>query len=95
MLRYAEKTQLAEQVAAAGALFAKLLGAELASSVALLFGAIALVVLLASLAARWLDVEALARRAPIPVAAGALALGLLVAQILSPDAGGAFIYFQF
>ncbi|HBZ70036.1 MAG TPA: MBOAT family protein [Deltaproteobacteria bacterium] len=70
-------------------------GAELAPSVALVFGAIFAVVLIASLAGRFLDVEASMRRAPVPLAAGALAVGLLLAQILSPNAGGAFIYFQF
>lgn len=70
-------------------------GAELAPSVALCFGTIVAVVLVASLAARWMDIEGLMRRAPVPVAAGALAVGVLLAQILSPNAGGAFIYFQF
>ena len=89
----------ARSIGDAGVVFSRMLvptrGAELAPSVALVFGAIVLVVFTASLAARGMDVEAIARRAPVPVAAGALALGLLLAQILSPDAGGAFIYFQF
>ena len=70
-------------------------GAELSPSVALVFGVIVLVVVLASLAARFMDLEGIARRAPVPVAAGALAVGFLLAQLLAPDTGGAFIYFQF
>ena len=89
----------ARNIGEAGVVFSRLFvptrGAELAPSVVFVLGLIFGVVLLASLAARFLDIEAIARRAPVPVAAGALAAGFLLAQVLSPDAGGAFIYFQF
>ncbi len=59
------------------------------------FAGVVAVMLAAHLVARFNDVDALARRLPVPLAAGALALALLAAQLLAPDEGGAFIYFQF
>ena len=78
-----------------GRLFAPSPGLELApATVGALAGVVA-IVFAAHLAARFADVEALARRGPAPLAAGALALAILVAQLLAPEGGGAFIYFQF
>jgi alginate O-acetyltransferase complex protein AlgI len=76
-------------------LFAPTDGIRLAPEVLAVFGGLLAVVLAAHLVARFGDVDALARRLPVPVAAGALALALLASQLLAPDEGGAFIYFQF
>jgi len=76
-------------------LFAPTEGVSLAPEVMAVFGGVLAVVLAAHLVARFSDVDALARRLPVPLAAGALALALLAAQLLAPDEGGAFIYFQF
>ena len=76
-------------------LFAPTSGLELApATLGVLAGVVGLV-FAAHLVARFADVEALARRAPAPLAAGALALAILLAQLLAPEGGGAFIYFQF
>jgi alginate O-acetyltransferase complex protein AlgI len=89
----------ARSLADAGAVYAGLLspkgGLALAPEVMAVFAGLFAVVLAAHLAARFGDVEAFARRLPVPLAAGALAAALLAAQLLAPDEGGAFIYFQF
>jgi alginate O-acetyltransferase complex protein AlgI len=83
----------------AGVIYARLFapsdGITLAPSVLRVFAAVAAVVLCAHLVGRFADVESLARRLPAPLAAGALAAFALAAQLLAPDSGGAFIYFQF
>jgi alginate O-acetyltransferase complex protein AlgI len=76
-------------------LFTPSAGISLTPEVRAVFLGVVAVVLAAHLIARFADVEALARRLPVPLAAGALALALLAAQLLAPDEGGAFIYFQF
>ncbi|HXZ85084.1 MAG TPA: MBOAT family O-acyltransferase, partial [Myxococcota bacterium] len=76
-------------------LFAPTGGHALAPQVMSVFAALFAVVLAAHLVARFADVEALVRRLPVPVAASALATAILLAQLLAPDEGGAFIYFQF
>ena len=70
-------------------------GHALAPSVLAVFAGLFAVVLAAHLVARFADVKSLVRRLPAPVAAGALASAILLAQLLAPDEGGAFIYFQF
>jgi len=89
----------ARSLADAGTVYARLFaptdGLALAPSVVAVFAAIFAVVLAAHLWARLGDVEAFVRRLPAPAAAAALACALLVAQLLAPDEGGAFIYFQF
>ena len=70
-------------------------GHALAPSVLAVFAGLFAVVLAAHHVARFADVESLVRRLPAPVAAGALASAILLAQLLAPDEGGAFIYFQF
>jgi hypothetical protein len=37
----------------------------------------------------------LVRRTPLQLVAAGMAIGFLLVQILMPDTGGAFIYFQF
>ncbi len=76
-------------------MFAPADGLSLAPEVLAVFAGLVAVVLAAHLVARFADVDAFARRLPVPLAAAALALALLVAQLLAPDEGGAFIYFQF
>ncbi|MFI5317521.1 MAG: MBOAT family O-acyltransferase [Myxococcota bacterium] len=89
----------AHSFADAAVVYARLLspadGVSLTPGVSAVFAGVVALVLAAHLVARFTDVDALARRLPVPVAAGALALALLAAQLLAPDEGGAFIYFQF
>jgi alginate O-acetyltransferase complex protein AlgI len=70
-------------------------GAVLDPAVVALVTAILALVLAAHLLASFADLPRLARRLPAPVLGGALAAGLLLVQLLTPDAGGTFIYFQF
>jgi alginate O-acetyltransferase complex protein AlgI len=70
-------------------------GMALAPEALAIFAVLLAVVLAAQLVARFVDVETLFRRVPAPLAAGVLAAVFLLAQLLVPDAGGAFIYFQF
>jgi len=76
-------------------LFAPAAGLSLTPQVFAVFAGVLAVVLAAHLWARFSDVDALARRLPVPVVAGAFALALLASQLLMPDEGGAFLYFQF
>ena len=89
----------ARSLADASVVYSRLLspsdGIALAPGVLAVFAGVVAVMLAAHLVARFNDVDALARRLPVPLAAGALALALLAAQLLAPDEGGAFIYFQF
>jgi alginate O-acetyltransferase complex protein AlgI len=78
-----------------GQMFSPAGGISLPPEVTSVFAALLAVVLAAHLVARFADVESLARRLPAPLAAGALALAMLAAQLLAPAEGGAFIYFQF
>ncbi len=70
-------------------------GAVLEPAVVALVAAILALVLAAHLLASFVDLPRLARRLPAPVLGLALAAGLILVQLLTPDAGGAFIYFQF
>jgi alginate O-acetyltransferase complex protein AlgI len=83
----------------AGTVYARLFqpsaGVSLTPEVTLAFALLLGVVLAAHLVGRFVDVDALARRLPVPVAAGSFACAILAAQLLMPDEGGAFIYFQF
>ena len=89
----------ARSLADAGIVYAGLFrptaGHALAPGVAAAFAGLFAVVLAAHLIARFADIEALVQRLPVPVTASALAGALLLAQLLAPDEGGAFIYFQF
>ncbi|HTO52345.1 MAG TPA: MBOAT family protein [Myxococcota bacterium] len=89
----------ARSLADAGIVYARLLwpsaGVTLAPEVTLAFAIVVGVVLAAHLVGRFVDVDALARRLPVPMAAGGFAVALLAAQLFMPDEGGAFIYFQF
>ena len=89
----------AHSLADAGTIYARLLapseGVALSPEVTFAFALVLAVVLAAHLLGRFADVDALARRLPVPVAAAAFATALLAAQLLMPDEGGAFIYFQF
>jgi len=78
-----------------GRMFAPAPGAVLAPEVAALVAAILAAVLAAHLVATFADVPRFARRLPAPLAGLAMAALLLLAQVLAPDSGGAFIYFQF
>ena len=89
----------ARSLADAGTIYARLFapasGISLPPEVAAVFAAVLMVVLAAHLVGRFADVDALARRMPVPFAAAAFAAAALAAQLLMPDEGGAFIYFQF
>jgi hypothetical protein len=76
-------------------LFAPAAGISLPPEVSAAFGVLLAVVLAAHFVGRFADVDALARRLPVPLAAAAFATALVAAQLLMPDEGGAFIYFQF
>jgi alginate O-acetyltransferase complex protein AlgI len=78
-----------------GRLFAPAAGVSLTPETASAFAILLAVVFAAHLVGRFSDVDALARRLPVPVAAAAFAAALIAAQVLMPDEGGAFIYFQF
>jgi alginate O-acetyltransferase complex protein AlgI len=78
-----------------GRMFAPAAGHVLAPEVTALVAAILGAVLAAHLLATFLDLPRLARRLPAPLAGLAMAAGLLLVQLLAPDSGGAFIYFQF
>jgi len=89
----------AESLTAAGAILHRMVvpvaGITLAPEVARLTAAILAAVLVAHLAGTFADVPRVARRLPAPVLGTALAGGFLLARLLAPDTGGAFIYFQF
>ena len=67
------------------------LPSEVSTLVALILGA----VLVAHLVGTFANVPRLARVLPAPVLGTALACGFLIARLLAPATGGAFIYFQF
>ena len=89
----------AHSLADAGTIYARLLapaaGISLTPAVAGTFALLSGVVLVAHVVGRFTDVDALARRLPVPLAAAAFAAALIAAQLFMPDEGGAFIYFQF
>jgi alginate O-acetyltransferase complex protein AlgI len=89
----------ARSLADAGTIYARLFspatGVSLPPEVVAVFALLLAVVLAAHLVGRFADVDALARRLPVPVAAAAFAAAFVAAQLLMPDEGGAFIYFQF
>ncbi len=59
------------------------------------FFAIVAVVVLAHAVRRFVDVERVIRSWPAPITALVVAVGFYLSLLFSPDAGGAFIYFQF
>jgi len=70
-------------------------GLELPPHVAMLVAAVFALVLLAHVLSSVVDWGELLRRMPIQVVATVVAIGFILAQLLTPDSGGAFIYFQF
>jgi hypothetical protein len=70
-------------------------GIALTPDVAVLVRVVLGVVLAAHLVGTFADVPRLLRALPAPVLGTALACGFLLARLLAPDTGGAFIYFQF
>ena len=70
-------------------------GISLSPHVALLTAAILGVVLAAHLIGTFADVPRFVRALPVPVLGTALAGAVLMARLLAPDTGGAFIYFRF
>ena len=70
-------------------------GLTLAPDVNALVGGIMAVVLAAHLVGTFVDVPRLVRSLPGPLLGAAVACGFLVAGLLAPAGGGAFIYFQF
>src|SRR6185503_10081446 len=70
-------------------------GITLDPSVGMLVSAVLGAVLAAHLVGTFADVPRLVRRIPAPVLGTAIACGFLLAGLLAPDTGGAFIYFQF
>jgi alginate O-acetyltransferase complex protein AlgI len=89
----------AASLADAGTILGRLLvpssGLTLAPGVNALVAALVGSVLVAHLIGTFVDVPRAARALPAPVLGAALACGVLAAALLAPDAGGAFIYFQF
>ena len=76
-------------------MFAPAPGLVLAPAVSALVAAILGTVLLAHLVGTFANVPRLIRILPAPLLGTALACGFLLAGLLAPDTGGAFIYFQF
>ena len=76
-------------------MFAPAAGLGLAPGVSALVAAILGTVLVAHLVGTFADVPRLVRAVPAPILGTALAGGFLLAALLAPDTGGAFIYFQF
>ncbi len=89
----------AQSLSDAGVVYSRMFtpaaGISLEPSVVAVFAALLAVVFAAHVVARFWNVESLVRRAPAPLVAAGLAVALLVAQLLAPAEGGAFIYFQF
>jgi len=78
-----------------GRMAAPTAGIELTPQVGALVIALLGVVFVAHLVGTFADVPRLVRLLPAPVLGTALAGGFLLARLLAPDTGGAFIYFQF
>jgi len=76
-------------------MFAPAPGLVLAPGVSALVAAILGTVLVAHLLGTFANVPRLIRILPAPLLGTALACGFLLAGLLAPDTGGAFIYFQF
>ncbi len=70
-------------------------GLQLPPHVAMLVAAVFALILLTHILSLLVDWGDLLRRAPMQVAATVVAIGFVLAQLLTPDSGGAFIYFQF
>jgi alginate O-acetyltransferase complex protein AlgI len=70
-------------------------GLELPSHVTMLVAGVLVLVFAAHSLGTLLDWEKIQRRIAFPLVAAAMAAGFLLVQILIPDTGGAFIYFQF
>jgi|SRR5581483_2879401 len=70
-------------------------GLTLAPAVTALVAVILGTVLVAHLVGTFADVPWLVRALPAPVVGTAVACGFLLAGLLAPDTGGAFIYYQF
>jgi alginate O-acetyltransferase complex protein AlgI len=78
-----------------GRMAAPTAGIELTPEVAVLVAVLLGTVFVAHLVGTFANVPRLARVLPAPVLGTALAGGFLLARLLTPDTGGAFIYFQF
>ena len=76
-------------------MFSAAAGITIAPSVSALVSVILGAVLVAHLVGTFADVPRVVRRIPAPVLGTAIACGFLLAGLLAPDTGGAFIYFQF
>ncbi len=70
-------------------------GLELPPHVATAVAAVFALVFLAHMLSLVVDWGELLRRTPIQVVGAVVAIGFILAQLLTPDSGGAFIYFQF
>ena len=70
-------------------------GLELPPHVAMLVVGVLALVLLAHILSLVVDWRELFKRMPLQVTATVVAIGFLLVQLLMPDSGGAFIYFQF
>lgn len=70
-------------------------GLELPPHVATVVAAVFALVFLAHMLSLVVDWGELLRRMPIQVVGAVVAIGFILAQLLTPDSGGAFIYFQF
>jgi alginate O-acetyltransferase complex protein AlgI len=70
-------------------------GLTLAPHVVMLAAAVLTLVFLAHLLTLAVNWQNLVRRTPLQLVAAGMAIGFLLVQILMPDTGGAFIYFQF
>ena len=78
-----------------GRMVAPTAGIELTPEVGALVVALLGIVFAAHLVGTFADVPRIVRRLPAPVLGTAIAGGFLLARLLAPDTGGAFIYFQF
>src|SRR5439155_26464548 len=76
-------------------MFDQAAGFGLAPCMSALVAAILGTLLVAHLVGTFADVPRLVRAVPAPILGTALAGGFLLAALLAPDTGGAFIYFQF
>ncbi len=70
-------------------------GLVLAPHVVILVAAVLALVFVAHILGTLVNWEKLEQRMPLSLVAAVMAVGFLLVQVLMPDTGGAFIYFQF
>jgi alginate O-acetyltransferase complex protein AlgI len=70
-------------------------GLVLAPHVVILVAAVMALIFVAHILGTMVDWEKLEKRMPLSLVAAVMAVGFLLVQVLMPDTGGAFIYFQF